>query len=355
MVPVAGGAVNAVGTSRRCVPEKNSGPSFRTFAQIGSVPFVSRPTQKIHREALINRNIVGIFVSMGIVLAASAGAARAQNSTGGAGIDAALRDAVERKDVPGVVALVTDRKGVLYQGAFGVADVVDRTRAHGRRAVPHRVDDQGDHLAGGRCSSSSRAASVSTIRPKSICRSSPDLKVFESFDPATGDYRLRPASRPADRAALPDPHVRARLSVHQRDLARFQAARGRDLSVRRPLAVRARRALALQHEHRRGRQAGRGSLGPEARGLFPPAHLRPAQDGRHLLQRAAGQGAAPRRRSSSAPATRMDGADRPAIAAARAHHSRRRSAAAALPRPRATTAASCACCSTAASSTARAC
>ena len=34
---------------------------------------------------------------MGIVLAASASAARAQNSTGGAGIDAALRDAVARK------------------------------------------------------------------------------------------------------------------------------------------------------------------------------------------------------------------------------------------------------------------
>ena len=31
--------------------------------------------------------------------------------------------AVERKDVPGVVALVTDRERVLYQGAFGVADV----------------------------------------------------------------------------------------------------------------------------------------------------------------------------------------------------------------------------------------
>ena len=71
----------------------------------------------------MNCNIVGIFVSMGIVLAASAGAARAQNSTGGAGIDAALRDAVARKDVPGVVALVTDCWCVLYQGAFGVADV----------------------------------------------------------------------------------------------------------------------------------------------------------------------------------------------------------------------------------------
>jgi Beta-lactamase len=29
----------------------------------------------------------------------------------------------ERKDVPGVVGLLTDRRGVLYQGAFGVADV----------------------------------------------------------------------------------------------------------------------------------------------------------------------------------------------------------------------------------------
>src|SRR5260370_12406232 len=71
----------------------------------------------------MNRKIVGIVVSMGIVLAASAGAARAQNSPQGTGIDAALRDAVERKDVPGVVALVTDRRRVLYQGAFGVADV----------------------------------------------------------------------------------------------------------------------------------------------------------------------------------------------------------------------------------------
>ena len=38
-------------------------------------------------------------------------------------IDSSLREAIERKDVPGVVALVTDRERVLYQGAFGVADV----------------------------------------------------------------------------------------------------------------------------------------------------------------------------------------------------------------------------------------
>src|SRR5262249_42839013 len=40
-----------------------------------------------------------------------------------AAIDTALRTAVERGDVPGVVALVTDREHVLYRGAFGVADV----------------------------------------------------------------------------------------------------------------------------------------------------------------------------------------------------------------------------------------
>ena len=34
-----------------------------------------------------------------------------------------IRSAVERQDVPGVVALITDRTGVIYQGAFGVADV----------------------------------------------------------------------------------------------------------------------------------------------------------------------------------------------------------------------------------------
>jgi len=71
----------------------------------------------------MNRNTAGVVVTMGIVLAASCGTVRAQNSPGSAAIDASLRDAVERKDVPGVVALVTDRQRVLYQGAFGVADV----------------------------------------------------------------------------------------------------------------------------------------------------------------------------------------------------------------------------------------
>ena len=70
------------------------------------------------RTATAVRFVVAIFV---VVFLAHA---NAQPSL--AAIDAALRTAVERGDVPGVVALVTDREGVLYRGAFGVADVASK-------------------------------------------------------------------------------------------------------------------------------------------------------------------------------------------------------------------------------------
>ena len=60
---------------------------------------------------------------MSIAVTALAGTASAQNSPESAALDNRLRAAVERKDVPGVVALVTDRERVLYKSAFGVADV----------------------------------------------------------------------------------------------------------------------------------------------------------------------------------------------------------------------------------------
>ena len=64
-----------------------------------------------------------VVASIGIAMTVMTGSVSAQNSPGGAAIDSGLREAIERKDVPGVVALVTDRERVLYQGAFGVADV----------------------------------------------------------------------------------------------------------------------------------------------------------------------------------------------------------------------------------------
>jgi methyl acetate hydrolase len=139
--------------------------------------------------------IGGMVVSIGILFAASAGAVHAQNSTGGAGIDAALRGAVERKDVPGVVALLTDRQRVLYQGAFGVADV-STGRALTADAL-FRIASMTKPITS--------TAAMQLVEQGRFGLDDPvekylpefaNLKVFESFDPASGAYRLRPASRP---------------------------------------------------------------------------------------------------------------------------------------------------------------
>ena len=143
----------------------------------------------------MNRKTAGVVVTMSIVLAASLGTARAQNSTGSAAIDTSLREAVERKDVPGVVALVTDRQRVLYQGAFGVADV-----ATGRELTADALF---------RIASMTKVvtslAAMQLVEQGRFGLEDPvekylpefaGLKVFESFDAATREYRLRPASRP---------------------------------------------------------------------------------------------------------------------------------------------------------------
>jgi methyl acetate hydrolase len=129
-------------------------------------------------------------------MAALAGSANAQNSPGGAAIDASLRGAVERKDVPGVVALVTNREHVLYQGAFGVADV-----ATGRPLASDalfRIASMTKPITS--------VALMQLVEQGKLGLDDPAEKylpelakpmVIESFDAKTGDYKLRPASRPA--------------------------------------------------------------------------------------------------------------------------------------------------------------
>ena len=143
----------------------------------------------------MNRKMVGILISVGIFVAGLAGAARAQNSPGVAGMDSALRGAVERHDVPGVVALLTDRRRVLYQGAFGVADV-STGRALTADAL-FRIASMTKPITS--------VAAMQLIEQGRFGLDDPvenylpefaNLKVFESFDAPTGAYRLRPASGP---------------------------------------------------------------------------------------------------------------------------------------------------------------
>ena len=119
--------------------------------------------------------------------------ALAQPST--AQIDTALRSAIDRGDVPGVVALVTDRKGVVYRGAFGVTDAASKR--------PMAVDSMF------RIASMTKAVTSLALmqlieqgklgledRVDKYLPEMANVPVFQSFDAGTGDYKLRPATKP---------------------------------------------------------------------------------------------------------------------------------------------------------------
>ena len=105
-----------------------------------------------------------------------------------------MRDAVERKDVPGVVTLVTNRERVLYQRAFGVADV-----ATGRPLAPDAL-----FRIASMTKPVTSLALMQLVEQGRIGLDDPaekylpelvGLKVIESFDATTGAYQVRPAAR----------------------------------------------------------------------------------------------------------------------------------------------------------------
>ncbi|HJZ20171.1 MAG TPA: serine hydrolase domain-containing protein [Bradyrhizobium sp.] len=146
-------------------------------------------------EASMSRKAAGVIFTMGMMVAALANTASAQNSPGSAALDTSLRGAVERKDVPGVVALVTDRDRVLYQSAFGVADV-----STGRPLTADAL-----FRIASMTKPVTSVALMQLVEQGRIGLDDPaekylpelvGLKVIESFDATTGAYQVRPASRP---------------------------------------------------------------------------------------------------------------------------------------------------------------
>jgi methyl acetate hydrolase len=119
-------------------------------------------------------------------------AAGAQTSSGA--LDGALRKAVEDKVVPGVVAMATDRRRTLYQGAFGVADAATG-RALGADAL-FRIASMTKAIT--------TTAAMQLLEQGRFGLDDPverylpafaRLQVLESFDGATGAYRVHPATR----------------------------------------------------------------------------------------------------------------------------------------------------------------
>ena len=114
--------------------------------------------------------------------------------TGFLQVDRVLRDAIDRNDVPGVVATAVTREGPVYEGAFGkraspdgpaiTADTVfwiaSMTKAVTSTAAMQLVEQQKLALD----------EPIATVLPE-LARP----QVLEGFAPA-GEPRLRPAQRP---------------------------------------------------------------------------------------------------------------------------------------------------------------
>jgi methyl acetate hydrolase len=132
--------------------------------------------------------------TMGVAVAAFAGPASAQTTSAGAAIDTSLKSAIERKDVPGVVALVTDRKGVIYHGAFGVADV--STGRPLKEDALFRIASMTKPITSLALMQLVEQGKIGLDDPAE--KYLPELKnpqVVKSFDEKTGDYVLRPAAQ----------------------------------------------------------------------------------------------------------------------------------------------------------------
>src|SRR5258706_1756851 len=134
------------------------------------------------------------FITLVGGVAALPFAANAQQPRSSSAIDEAMRGAVARKEVAGLVVMAADRKGIIYQGAFGVADIAE--------ARPLKLD------ALFRIASMTKAvpstAAMQLVEQGRFAIEDPvekylpefaKLSVFESFDGATGAYRLRPATK----------------------------------------------------------------------------------------------------------------------------------------------------------------
>ncbi len=213
-------------------------------------------------------------------------------------LDGRLRKAVEDKAVPGIVAMATDRRRTLYQGAFGMADV-ETGRALTADAL-FRIASMTKPIT--------TTAAMQLVEQGRFGLDDPvekylpafaRLQVFESFDGATGAYRLRPATRAVTVRHLMTHTSGLGYGFTSPTVRDFKPRAGEDYAVG-PLLFEPGERWHLRDQHRLAGPAGRSRIRPPARRIFPPRHPGTARDVRHLLRRAGGQAVPPRRRAPPA-------------------------------------------------------
>jgi len=131
-------------------------------------------------------------LALGAPLAAASGAASAAPAA--ETLNDALRRSMESNGIPGVVAFAADRNRVLYYGAFGLADI----------AIKRPMTEDALFRIASMTKPIASIAAMQLVEQKRFGLDDPverylpefaELQVFDSFDSATGAYRLRPATK----------------------------------------------------------------------------------------------------------------------------------------------------------------
>jgi CubicO group peptidase (beta-lactamase class C family) len=132
-----------------------------------------------------------LVVIPAVVIALSSAPAQ----TGRAAVDAALSVAVTRGDIPGVVAIAATRTDILYEGAFGLADLLSRRPLQTDSIF--RIASMTKPVTSVALMQLVEAGRLVLDDPAS--KYLPELanaQVFEHFDARTGSYVVRPAQKP---------------------------------------------------------------------------------------------------------------------------------------------------------------
>jgi len=141
-------------------------------------------------DGLTRRELGGLMIGAPLA-AVSSGASAAPASDA---LDDTMRRAMDSNGIPGVVAFATNRNRVLYHGAFGVADM--ETKRPMTEDAMFRIASMTKAITS--------IAAMQLVEQKRVSLDDPvekhlpqfaSLKVFESFDQATGAYRVRPATK----------------------------------------------------------------------------------------------------------------------------------------------------------------
>ena len=148
-----------------------------------------RPGQRVWMIA-----VLAVAVLAGVTSAQQSAAPAVSPRSSTSAIDRVLADAVARRDIPGVVAMAADRNGILYQGAFGMADV-SVSRPAAADAI-FRIASMTKPVTSLALMQLVEQGKVRLDDPaEKYLPQLSGLKVFETFDATTGEYLVRPVKK----------------------------------------------------------------------------------------------------------------------------------------------------------------